>query len=227
MKKTLNICKSYSGIRQDISDAEEMVIQDLILTEFKSLDQQEICKAFKMNASGKYWETIEAYQTFSPIFVGKVLTEYKEWKRKEAAKPKLIEPAKQLEAPKEDFSKHFDYVKREYKEKGILPPANWSGLYCWMEDKGMIKLSNDEKKKIYNQVKSEAELEITNRRSLLQSYADLLVNLNESNLKVASRKKAIENYLKDQSEHIQSCKYVKRVGESCTLNDNCKYPNCN
>jgi hypothetical protein len=22
------------------------------------------------------------------------------------------------------------------------------------------------------------------------------------------------------------CKYIKRAGESCTLNNNCKYPNC-
>ena len=22
------------------------------------------------------------------------------------------------------------------------------------------------------------------------------------------------------------CKYVKRIGESCTLNNNCTYPNC-
>ena len=22
------------------------------------------------------------------------------------------------------------------------------------------------------------------------------------------------------------CKYIKRIGESCTLNDNCRYPNC-
>ena len=24
----------------------------------------------------------------------------------------------------------------------------------------------------------------------------------------------------------KKCKYVKREGESCTLNDNCTYPNC-
>jgi phosphosulfolactate synthase (CoM biosynthesis protein A) len=29
-----------------------------------------------------------------------------------------------------------------------------------------------------------------------------------------------------QSEQLHSCKYVKRIGESCTLNNNCKYPNC-
>lgn len=30
------------------------------------------------------------------------------------------------------------------------------------------------------------------------------------------------------AEQIESysCKYVRRVGESCTLNNNCKYPNC-
>lgn len=29
-----------------------------------------------------------------------------------------------------------------------------------------------------------------------------------------------------RSEQLHSCKYVKRIGESCTLNNNCKYPNC-
>lgn len=27
-------------------------------------------------------------------------------------------------------------------------------------------------------------------------------------------------------EQLHLCKYVKREGESCTLNNNCKYPNC-
>lgn len=31
----------------------------------------------------------------------------------------------------------------------------------------------------------------------------------------------------ERSKQLQSCKYVKKVGESCTLNNNCKYPNCN
>ena len=29
-----------------------------------------------------------------------------------------------------------------------------------------------------------------------------------------------------RSEQLRSCRYVKRIGESCTLNNNCKYPNC-
>ena len=37
------------------------------------------------------------------------------------------------------------------------------------------------------------------------------------------------NYIrccKSDSEQLHSCKYVKRIGDSCTLNNNCKYPKC-
>lgn len=30
----------------------------------------------------------------------------------------------------------------------------------------------------------------------------------------------------DRVEQLSICKYVKKVGESCTLNNKCKYPNC-
>lgn len=119
--KLLKTCMVYSGIREPITIAEENIIIDLIQTEFKSYKAQDIGMAFKLNASGKYWKTIEGYQHFSAIFVGKVLSSYKEWKRKEAAKPKLIEPSKQIEMPKEDFAKHLEYVKTEYKKNGKLP----------------------------------------------------------------------------------------------------------
>jgi len=36
-----------------------------------------------------------------------------------------------------------------------------------------------------------------------------------------------EMYWGEESENIMStCKHIKREGESCMLNDNCKYPNC-
>ena len=30
----------------------------------------------------------------------------------------------------------------------------------------------------------------------------------------------------DNADRPHKCKYVKRVGESCTLNDNCTFPDC-
>ena len=35
-----------------------------------------------------------------------------------------------------------------------------------------------------------------------------------------------EILLKDTLEKIEKCKYIKREGESCRLNDNCTYPDC-
>lgn len=33
-------------------------------------------------------------------------------------------------------------------------------------------------------------------------------------------------YKKQHPKSWKGCKYIKRQGESCTLNNNCKYPNC-
>ena len=32
--------------------------------------------------------------------------------------------------------------------------------------------------------------------------------------------------LKDTLEKIEKCKHIKREGESCRLNNNCTYPDC-
>lgn len=32
--------------------------------------------------------------------------------------------------------------------------------------------------------------------------------------------------LKKENKYKKGCKYVRKYGESCTLNNNCKYPNC-
>jgi hypothetical protein len=34
------------------------------------------------------------------------------------------------------------------------------------------------------------------------------------------------NLFKQQIADIKGCKHVKREGESCTLNNNCKFPDC-
>ena len=50
----------------------------------------------------------------------------------------------------------------------------------------------------------------------------------EPAIKFATEQKRLCNIpdVVGQSGQLHSCKYVKRVGESCTLNNNCKYPNC-
>ena len=39
-----------------------------------------------------------------------------------------------------------------------------------------------------------------------------------------TKEKATDEELGLYQDH--QCRYIKRIGESCTLNNNCKYPNC-
>ena len=197
MNKLLKTCKVYSGIRDQITEAEEALIIDLINTEFKTIKDSDLAQAFKLNATGKYWKTVEGYQHFSAIFVGKVLSSYKEWKRKEAAKPKLIEPKKQIEMPKEDFKKHLKYVKKEYQKNGKLPTMNSNGLYWYMIDQGLINPSKEYIKEVSSEIKKE------HKNKINQAKKDFKINLvraleqsvNKSTHGAMVRKRIIKKYL--------------------------------
>lgn len=39
-------------------------------------------------------------------------------------------------------------------------------------------------------------------------------------------KEVLDKYSNKMLSKEHQCKYIKRTGESCTLNNNCKYPNC-
>lgn len=198
MKKLLNICKTFAGIREDITDAEEMVIVDLIQTEFNFLSPEEIGRAFKMNASGKYWEIIEAYQTFSPIYVGKILTAYKEWKRKENAKPKLLEPLKQLPEAKIDPKKSFDFIKNVWINEGKMPIiANWKIAFDYAENKGLIKLTDKQKLKKYQEKEQQIRLKIQTDRFKEGNFRKINIAIDSINIKTECRKDAIFEYLKN------------------------------
>ena len=43
-----------------------------------------------------------------------------------------------------------------------------------------------------------------------------------------TKKKLIQELQSIESTTTHSaCKYIKQIGSSCSLNNNCKYPNCN
>lgn len=58
-----------------------------------------------------------------------------------------------------------------------------------------------------------------------QTATNRIVEFWKDELKLQEQQCNIANVV-GQSEQLHSCKYIKRIGESCTLNNNCKYPNC-
>lgn len=187
------------GIRKPLTEPELQIILEFMREYHKALTLQDVSKAFGLYSAAELDFQESHFQSMDNVFIGKVLKSYKEWKRKEAAKPKPIEPSKQLEQPKEDFQKHFDYVKRCYQKDGVLPIANWKGLFKWMEIKGMINLSNKEKNTILAEVKQEVENQIKHRKAMIQDFSDLLMDLEDDKIKQLARKEAVRRFFKSDS----------------------------
>lgn len=198
MNKLLKTCKIYSGIREQITDAEEAIIIDLITTEYKSLTEQDVAIAFKLNATGKYWKPVEGYQNFSAIFVGKVLSHYKEWKRKQNT-IKKIETLKELPEPKSDPKRAFEFICKVWDEEGKLPRiANWKTAFEYAEKEGLIKMSDEEKREAFKKKQAEVQRKINDTRGKLEDYRKLEFDLQPLNVKTECRKDAIINYLKEK-----------------------------
>lgn len=202
----LKVCRNYSGIREENTEAEEAVINDLISTEFKSLSPAEIGQAFKMNASGKYWDQVQAYQFFNPSYVGKVLNQYKEWKRKEQMKPKPIEPSKQIEAPKvneaEERRKAFEKCKEVYaknREWPITLPLSWNLAFQFLEETGELVYKEGEKDKILYNTIMDLNKKIKEAKVLGRNKTDLEIDLRY--IKLTVRRREVKKYI--ESLYVQ------------------------
>ena len=191
---------NYSGMREELTEAEEITVLDIINTEFKNLKAEQVVTAFKMNASGKYWKAVIAYQTFSPFFVGDVLGKYKEWLRKDNLKPKAyIEPSHQIGNeldPIAEMEKAFKFIEKVYKEQKIFPIiANWSDAFLYAEENGLINLSLDEKTNLKVAVLNEIKSKQLQTR-LDTGIKGSVTEFGKGNVKVQCRKKALTNYFK-------------------------------
>ena len=66
---------------------------------------------------------------------------------------------------------------------------------------------------------SQKETKIMTQREILLEMYEKLWNADKD-------KWAWNAILKDTLEKTEKCKHIKREGESCRLNNNCRYPNC-
>lgn len=62
-----------------------IAVSEFIRKDFGFLTADQVKRAFELNATGKYWETIGFFQSFDIQFVGSVLGEFvKAWRKKKA-----------------------------------------------------------------------------------------------------------------------------------------------
>lgn len=142
---------------------------------FKTLSLQDLVKAFDLY-NGQQLEFSDPkfghYGSFSLTFLGTILKAYKEWKRKEALKPKkreIVPVEKQIQERKltkeENAKEWYDSVCKAIKNTSSdMILADWDAVYWYMNMNRMIDLTVDEKEMFLDNVKFEVQEEMSKRK---------------------------------------------------------------
>lgn len=131
-----------------------VLISDLISTKFPKITIPEIKEAMKMYVS-KSFVDIKVFRILDCISIGEILSAYIDFRNEsttvfiEKRKSLLLEKKEVTEEEKLKIRKEFlQMVFDEVWKDGFCNDAHF--LFKEMESKGLIKLSNEEKQKIYD-----------------------------------------------------------------------------
>lgn len=187
------------GIRKALTEPELCIILEFMQEFHKTLTLNDVSKAFGLYSAGYLDFNESHYQSLDNVFIGKVLKSYKEWKRKENAKPKLIEVEKQLPEPKSDPKRSFEFICKVWDDEGKLPRiANWKTAFEYAEKEGLINMSDEEKREAFKKKQAEVQRKINDARGKMEDYRKLEFDLQPLNVKSECRKDAIIKYLKEK-----------------------------
>lgn len=181
------------------------LIRQTLQAEYGNMFVNDFNNAFIKHCAGRFMISKEAegnkpYGDLNCLFVCDVLKGYKIWLQAENRKPKPIEPAKQLEMPKENKRDAYEFIKKVVQERGKLPIiANWSDAYLYMEQNGIINISTEDKVLFSEIVKEDIKEELRKlKRDNSNGYRELKRITESKNLYAAElRKRYLYKYFEN------------------------------
>jgi hypothetical protein len=182
-----------------LEESQVMLLAKFIIYEFSTLTMQDIEQAIFKAKAGKLDCNPADYNKLSIDFIGRILSSYTEYKRKQT----LVKQAKEVEAKEHlkleytvnEGKQSFDFIKSVY-EKGEEPYiADWCSAFRYMEDEGLINLTNDEKAMFLDLVIEELNEEIK-KMKVQRKNPNHLKNLLASKEKIKNecRKRLVIKY---------------------------------
>ena len=144
------------GIREALVPEELKIIFEFLYNHFKLFSLNELREAFDYYSAQKLNFKDSHYQSLDNVFIGKVLTSYKEFISNELrTKPKKISHSKIKELTFEEIKFEAVQSLKDYKEGNDLKKYNWIFIYNYYKDKGLIKFEGNQAKEFQDQVKRE------------------------------------------------------------------------
>lgn len=194
------------GMHGGIDELEEQILIDFLKTKFGNFNEEEFIEAFKLYAAGELNFKEAVYNNFSPFFVGKILNSYKDYKAKEAAKPKLFKEKTLLPEPEYVHEKQLELLKEFIKDETKKPP-DWSKMYEYLENKGVFSFTDEQKQVLGGSIRNELKdciREAKNKKKQTVIYEVLLSS--KMLFKVECRKRII-------LKHFKNLKLTKMIND--------------
>ena len=150
-----------AGIRTLPDEYLQIEIRDLILKEFGWHNENSICEAINMNLRGKYWETIEPFDSLNNVFLTKLMSKYeielrRAHKRAVEIRDKLKKPVELTEEQKDaKIEMSIKELHSDHKN-GLLQGIDGisSVIYDFLDKKGELSFTAEEKNESMTQGKA-------------------------------------------------------------------------
>lgn len=186
--------------RVEVGEINKKIIIDSLLTVYPNYLVVDFDKAFTLHSMGNLEaKEDKPYGELSCLFIGSVLKSFEDYKRKEAAKPKLKLPEQleQLPPPTKDEEKEaFEFIKDVFMNEGRLPLiANWKEAVNYMTNENLIPNTKEYRQGIAKEVREEINKEIEEKRYKNQVYTDLIENLrNKTQFRNSCYRRIVDDY---------------------------------
>jgi hypothetical protein len=207
--EALTYCALLDGIKEPINPLIAKDVIDLFETKFAGLRIVEIYKAFSMERGLELPPKYEHYQQFNKAYVSSVLMKYQDWRQKENRKLNEIEARKEPviteEIKRQNSIILIENVYRDSHQNKVNLGANI--IYDRMEAKGLIKITIEEKKQLFDHVKREMEVERRKNLAaqpfnldLQRAIEDISKGKRDKNIKEQCRRLVVSKVMREFSE---------------------------
>jgi len=202
----------FIGLKEAPTPKEMFMLVVFVKENFIDVSLQEITNAFNMACAGKLDINVEHYNSFSPIYISKILNAYKENKRLvmhrlyEAEQNAINQEKEKPLTPEQLDQKNTEnalVVFQRYQEDGRIPDYGFM-IYDFLVSKKLIKFNKEEKTEILKRAK---EMSLSDGQRHLQKriQPELKSQIQETLDKIA-------NHDKEKSDVV--LKYCKNIGLS-------------
>lgn len=188
---------------EPLSEGEVLILAQFIYSEYKDLTLDEIEDSIFKSKSGRLECNPATYKKLDIDYFGRILTAYRIFKRKEYLKKEKAKVFLHIEEPKEDteYSRRiaYEFIEKVWNEENQMPfIANWIAAYEHMEENNLIKVSNQEKIELREEVFADIRAEVSRLKSMGLSYLTVQAKKDDkSYVKLQSIRKCIHKYYID------------------------------